>query len=100
MSFAQFTWSSFNGNTWDRTHQGSPHVLQSQLQTTRGSHGTSQTWPRPRIERDFLNLSFKENNEEAPSFDLTSDKEFSKEREEGEGGKGVGEELLHQGNEF
>ena len=38
--------------------------------------------------------------EEAPSFDLTSDKEFSKEREEGEGGKGVGEELLHQGNEF
>ena len=66
-----------------------------------------------------MNLSFKENNEEtpsfdltsdsynnhnhheeAPSFDLTSDKEFSKEREEGEGGKGVGEELLHQGNEF
>ena len=38
--------------------------------------------------------------EEAPSFDLASDKKFSKEREEGEGGKGVGEELLHQGNEF
>ena len=47
-----------------------------------------------------MNLSFKENNEETPSFDLTSDKEFSKHRKEGEGGKGVGEELLHQGDEF